>query len=56
MTNPSNSLWLAGAACCLAPLLCFGLGFLVATIHYKGWIKVHVDTTKAPKLNWRRNT
>ena len=55
MPNPNNSIWLAAGACCLIPLICFGLGFLVATIHYRGWIKIKLDTTRAPRFNWKRN-
>lgn len=55
MAGQSNSVWLSALVCCVVPLAIFGLGFLAATAHYKGWIKIKVDTTKAPRLNWRRN-
>lgn len=55
MNSPSNSIWVTALICCIAPLTIFVLGWIAATAHIKGWIKVKLDTSQAPKFNWRRN-
>jgi hypothetical protein len=52
MSNSTNSAlgWMIGLVC-VSPLVMFALGYLLATAIHKGWIKVRVDTSAAPKFN-----
>ena len=56
MSDPNSGLrWLLVAACCWpSPLALLG-GFLLASALQRGWLNIHIDRSKAPRFNWRRN-